>query len=389
MMERKLVTIRRIDQVWKHPDPEVTRIEMIQVGGWQLISGIGNFQPGDLCVFHEIDSFLPISHPAYADLAKTAIKWTDPTGIEREGHRLKTIKLRKEWSQGYALRLELFPELEEKNADGLTLIQQLEEIGGLEDYDFADLLGVVKWEKIIPMGGASKGSFPGFIPKTDEERIQNLFGKFGNRGEMQIREYLDGEGKTIRVERPYDYCRDDDWEVTIKLDGSSMTVFRRDEEFGVCSRNNDLVEVQEGNAFWSVAHCLRLRDRLNALGRNLALQGELVGPGIQGNTDKRANLDFYVFNIVDINTHKKLSRTERLEVLEHLNAFDTRNSIKMVPFVEIRKFDFATVQEALAYAEGPSLNPQVKREGVVFKSLQNPDISFKIISNSYLVKHDA
>lgn len=381
-MERKLVTIRTVDSVWRHPDPEVIRIEMIQVGGWQLVSGIGNFKPGDLCVFHEIDSFLPISHPAYEDLAKTAVKWKDLTGVERQGHRLKTIKLRGEWSQGYALPLSLFPELAKVPQNALDMGLELDSI------DVSDILGVVKWEKIIPMGGAAKGSFPDFISKTDQERIQNLFNKFGNRGETRVSEYTNAAGEVIRVEKPYAYCRDDDWEVTIKLDGSSMTVFSRDDEFGVCSRNNDLVENPD-NAFWSVAHRLKLRERLAILGQNLALQGELVGPGIEGNIDKLAKLEFYVFDVVDLATRKKLSHPKRFDVLNKLNALLPGDEIKHVPQLKMRKFDFTTVDEALKYAGGPSLNPQVKREGVVFKSVQNPDASFKIIDRAYSVKHDA
>lgn len=391
-MERKLVTIRRVDQVWKHPGAD--RLDLLQVGGWQLVSGIGNFQPGDLCVYHEIDCFLPISHPAYADLTKTAVKWTDLTGVEREGHRLKTVKLRGEVSQGYALKPELFPELMQLDAPlNHTVLESLLDNGTAFETDLATLLGVVKWEKIVPMGGSAKGSFPSHTPKTDEERIQNLFNKFGNRGEMRVFEYTNAVGDVIKVEKPYEFCRDDEWEVTVKLDGTSMTVFRRDDEFGVCSRNNELVETDE-NAFWKTTHELKLRERMNQLGRNLSLQGELYGPGIQGNLDKLPKLGFYVFNVFDIDRHKYLTRPERMQVIEDLNKIvledDGFGRVDLVPTVAVgRKFDFPTVQDVLAYAEGQSIAPGTKREGVVFKSLQDPDVSFKVISNSYLLKHDA
>lgn len=387
MTDRKLVTIRTVDQVWKHPGAD--RLDLLQVGGWQLVSGIGNFQPGDFCVFHEIDSFLPISHPAYADLASSAVKWTDLTGVEREGHRLKTMKLRKEWSQGYALRLDLFPEIVSRGfAGGKTLFESLSDDGLLFDHDFSELLGVLKWEKAIPMGGAAKGNFPSHIPKTDQERIQNLFGKFGNRGEARFSEYTNAAGEIVKVEKYFEYCRDDLWEITVKLDGSSMTVFRHDDDFGVCSRNNELVEAP-GNAFWFVAQRLNLRERLNTLGLNIALQGELCGPGIQGNTDKLQKLDFYVFDIVDIATRKKLSHPKRFDILNQLNEMPGDKIQHTPQACAARKFDFQTVKEVLDFAEGPSLNPQVKREGLVFKSVQDPEVSFKVISNSYLVKHDA
>jgi RNA ligase (TIGR02306 family) len=368
-VERKLVSIRRIDQVWKHPGAD--RLDIVMIGGWQCVSQTGTFHVGDLGLFHEIDSFLPLTHPAYADMAKGAVKWTDLTGTPREGYRVKTMKLRGEWSQGYLLPLKEFPELV-----GQDLTPEAQ--------DFAELLGVLKREKIIPMGGTAKGSFPSFIRKAEQERVQGLWNKFGPKGGSYVNIYTNAAGEEIRVEKPYELHRDTDYEVTVKLDGSSMTVFSRDDEFGVCSRNNELVEA-EGNAFWAVAHELKLRERLTALGRNLSLQGELCGPGIQDNRDKLPKLDFYVFDIFDIDKHKYLSQNERIAVLRDIGA----PYIKQVPFVEIRQFDFATMEDLEKYAEGPSLNKDVKREGVVFKSIENPDVSFKVISRSYLVKHDA
>lgn len=375
-MERKLVSIRRIDQVWKHPNAD--RLDIVMIGGWQCVSQTGTFHVGDLGLFHEIDSFLPLTHPAYADMAKGAVKWTDLQGTPREGYRVKTMKLRGEWSQGYLLPISEFPELASFSDD-----EKLPEAT-----DFAPILGVVKWEKIVPMGGAAKGSFPSFIRKTDQERVQGLWNKFGPKGESFIREYTNAEGVKICVSKPYELHRDTDYEVTIKLDGASMTVFRRDDEFGVCSRNNELVE-NDDNAFWRVAHLLKLRERTAVLGRNIALQGELCGPGIQDNRDRLKELGFYVYDVFDIDTHKYLSLNDRKNIIGGLNFILEGNSILQVPFVEIRHFDFPDVEALEAYVEGPSLNPDVKREGVVFKSIENPDVSFKAISRSYLVKHDA
>jgi RNA ligase (TIGR02306 family) len=220
------------------------------------------------------------------------------------------------------------------------------------------------------------------LRKTDQERVQNYWNGFGLRGQVDSIEYTHPEtGEVMAYERPRKYIRDTLYEVTIKLDGSSMTAYWRDGDFGVCSRNLDLIET-EGNSFWQVANRLGLREKMAALGRNLALQGELVGPSVQGNNDKLSALEFYVFDMFDIDKFKPLTPQERHDALLDLGG------IQHVPVIETREFDFATIEDALAYAEGPSLNLLSKREGVVFKSIEDPDFSFKIVSNSYLLTHD-
>lgn len=370
-MERKLATLRIIDDVVKHPGAD--SLDLVTVGGWQMVSKLGTFKPGDRAMYFEIDSFVPVDHPAFAFLEKNAIKWND-----RVGARIKTIKLRGEVSQGLIIPISEFPELY-GTIDGVP-----------ELVDFAIALGVEKWERPVSpqLAGRIKGNFPGFLRKTDQERIQNLWGRFGLKDELRRSEYSHPEtGEIVVVERPPRYIRDTMYEVTVKLDGSSMSAYNRDGEFGVCSRNLDLAET-EGNTFWQVARKLHLRERLASLGGNYALQGELVGPGIQDNTDKLSVPEFYLFDVFNIKTGKYLSSFARNEMLALMNdAVHGIPAIQQVPCLDHRHFDFATIAEALAYADGPSLNTAVKREGVVFKSVEDPDFSFKIISNSYLLKH--
>lgn len=45
---RKLASVRTIESV--HPIPEADKIETVVIDGWQVVSGKGNFQPGDKCV---------------------------------------------------------------------------------------------------------------------------------------------------------------------------------------------------------------------------------------------------------------------------------------------------------------------------------------------------
>jgi RNA ligase (TIGR02306 family) len=350
---RKMVTIREVADVL--PIEGADKIELIQLDGWQCVSGKGNFKPSDLAVYFEIDSFLPCEDDARFEFLKPkAIHWNG-----RVGARIKTIKLRGQLSQGLVLPLAEFPEI-------ATAIEGMDFDTVLEQ-DFSDLVGVAKWEPILnaQLAGKVRGNFPHFIRKTDQERLQNIL-------------------KTVRK------YEGDVYEVTVKLDGSSMTAYVENEEerFGVCSRNLDLTETED-NAFWKTARKLELEEALRAIledhGVHLALQGELIGPGIQGNNEGLDELDFFVFDIWDIDNQTYLDPADR-------HFFCAEYGLKHAPFLENVVFteQFETLEAALAYASGPSLDsakPKIMREGVVFKSYSDPNFSFKIISNEYLLKH--
>lgn len=340
---RKLVTIRTVGSI--RPIPDADAIECASVDGWSVVVKKNEFQPGEPCVYFEIDSFLPLTDERFAFLAKNKITWN-----EKEGVRLRTIKLRGQISQGLILPLRLFPELAaHKDGDPSAL-------------DLGDMLGIEKWEAAIPasLAGEVEGPFPAFISKTDQERIQNLT-----------------ELLTTRI--------DDEFEVTIKLDGSSMTVFHNDGVAGVCGRNWWIKE-SETNSLWRVATQNKLIAALVGYGRNLALQGEIIGEGIQGNPEKLRGHQFYLFDVYDIDQREYMGKAARSEVVAGLVALGA--SVHEVPLLETTTLQrFAgDVTKVLAYAEGPSLNPNTLREGVVFKRLDG-SVSFKAISNSYLLKH--
>ncbi|ATE71671.1 RNA ligase (ATP) [Lysobacter capsici] len=342
---RKLVTVRVVDAI--EPIVGADAIECALVEGWTVVIKKGEFAAGDRCVFFEIDSFLPLADPRYEFLAKNAITWN-----ERYGVRLRTIKLRGQISQGLILPLSLFPEID---ATALADPQ-------LRQRDWTTALGIDKWEPSIPasLSGVIEGAFPSFIAKTDQERIQNL------------PELLAGD----------DEAR---FEVTLKLDGSSMTVFHRDAVTGICGRNWQLSETTN-NTLWRVAREDRLLEALAALGRNIALQGELVGEGIQGNPEKLRGHQFHLFDVFDIDRSEYCGVEERMALVEALRAAGA--SLRTVPVLEVTSLQRfgGSMSAILAYAEGPSLNPDTVREGVVFKRLDGK-LSFKAISNRYLLKH--
>ena len=98
---RRLVSVRKIDAIEDIPNADLIKVAVI--GGWKVVVKAGEFQPSDLCVFFEIDSFLPADDSRYEFLLKNKTTW-----MGKEGIRLRTIRLRKQLSQGLALPISSF-----------------------------------------------------------------------------------------------------------------------------------------------------------------------------------------------------------------------------------------------------------------------------------------
>lgn len=185
--------------------------------------------------------------------------------------------------------------------------------------------------------------------------------------------------------------KDESFEVTIKLDGSSCTIYVKDGEVGVCSRKLDLKET-EGNSFWKAARDQNIVEALLAYnkrtGHNVAIQGELLGEKIQNNQEKIQGQRLYLFDIFDIDTGTYMKPGQRLAFLEDILIALGAN-LEHTPIWDLRTYvagRFDNVEALLSYATGPSLNPAVKREGLVFKSYDS-SFSFKAISNEWLLKN--
>jgi RNA ligase (TIGR02306 family) len=343
-MERKLASIRQISEIREISGADA--IELAIVDGWQVVVAKNvNHKVGNYVVYCEIDSFLPIK-PEFEFLRKSSYKKMG----DQEGFRLKTIKLRGQISQGLILPLDEvipFP----NNLDYM-------EVGK----DVTELLGIVKYEPPIPaeLAGKVKGMFPSFIPKTDEERVQNLVSEYEN----------------WKIQSQHQFY------VTEKLDGSSATFYYKDGVFGVCSRNLELLET-EGNTFWKVARELDLENKMKEYGKNISLQGELIGESVQGNPYKIKGQTVKFFTGYEIDKQKRINFVNLVVLLQSMG-------LEYVPVLN-REFGFIlpdTVEDMLKYAEGKStLNPDTEREGVVVRSMDGT-ISFKAISNKFLLKND-
>lgn len=333
---RKLASIRQISELL--PIEEADKIELAIVDSWKVVVAKG-LKVGDKVVYCEIDSFLPIK-PEFEFLRKSCYKkLIDGT----EGFRLRTIKLRGQISQGLCIPLHELPQIADK------------EVGE----DVSEILEIIKYEPPVPaqLAGSAKGNFPSFLRKTDEERIQNLT--------KEYQEYLTS-GKQFYVSE--------------KLDGSSATFYLRDGQFGVCSRNLELLE-NEGNSFWKVARDLNIEEKLKTLPFNACLQGELIGEGIQGNPYKIKGQDVRFFNLFNIDTYEVLP-------VNDLVTFCKNVGLKVVPMFDLdlgEKDLPVTIDELLVLAEGKSaLNFETEREGLVIRSVDSK-ISFKVISNKFLL----
>ena len=346
---RKLATVRRIAEI--NPIPGADKIVRATVDGWQLVTAIDNgFQVGDLVIYCEIDSWIPHA------VAPFLSKGKEPRVFDGiAGERLRTMRMRGQISQGLLLPISAAAEyfVGSKFDEG----QELSEFF-TPGADVTELLGIVKYEAPVPacLAGEVKGMFPSVIPKTDQERIQNLTTEFEVWKEQGLL-----------------------WEETEKAEGSSMTVYRYQDYVGVCSRNLDLKRNPD-NSLWATAIRYDLEQLLASTGRQLAIQGELVGEGIQGNIYQLRGQDFFVYDIYDIDRGDYLLPKERDELMRQWN-------LRHVPVLRSSvSFAGMTVADVLKSADGKSVLGVngCLREGVVYKC-RTRRLSFKAISDLYLL----
>ena len=310
---RKLASIQVVNAV--EPIPNADAIERIRILGWWVVVKKGEFRPGDKVVYCEIDSLLP-ERPEFEFLRASSFKpaQTDASGatVLPAGFRIKTVKLRGQVSQGICFPLSILPEGATRD-DGADVTEQL---------------GVLKWEPPVPvgMGGRVKGGFPGFLPKTDETRVQVL--------EPVLERH---RGKTFYV--------------TEKLDGTSFTAFLREGEFGICSRNLWMDESDESNLLVRVARRLKLDEMLRVVrerrGFDLAVQAEVIGPGIQMNKYELKEVSLRVFNVLDVQGYRLLDHAVMLEVIAEL-------ALESVPQLGTITLNHS-VDELVAFSEGSSV----------------------------------
>lgn len=346
-MERKLVSVQRILEVT--PIEGSDFIERIKILGWELVSKKGNFKVGDLACYFETDSLLP-----FADWSSFLWKKGDDG---KPTFRLKTVKLRGQVSQGLALPLSIlvgkkFPTDQRENP-----VYEWH-----EGQEITALLGVTKYEPPIPaqLAGVVKGLFPCFVPKTDELRVQ---------GAPSVLQEI--AGKEVYI--------------TTKCDGSSCTIYYNHGDYGVCSRNLEFKE-EDTSTFSEVARKYDLKAKLTALGRNLAIQAECCGEGIQKNRMGLKGHDLFVFNVYNIDSAEYLNMADAFEIADKLGLHTVP-----VDAIMVAQNDW-TVEKLLKLAEGMYPGTSNPREGIVVRPVVEcysaelkGRLSFKIINNTHLI----
>jgi RNA ligase (TIGR02306 family) len=361
---RKLATVRKISDLT--PIPGADFIEVATVDGWKVVVKKGEYQVGDLTIYAEIDSWIP--HSIAPFLTKEGHVPKVYNGVE--GQRLKTVKLKGQISQGLLLPIDVIPK-----KDKITL--------GIGD-DVSELFGVQKWEPPFEkLQGNAKGNFPTFIPKTEQERVQN-------------------------IPNVIEYIKQDTWEITEKIHGQSITVFYKDGQVGVCSRNLELKETikkripkklnnfqklidivlskfkdtnkyeYSKDSLWEAAERCFLIEALKFRKFNIAIQGELFGTGIQSQTYGKSKPVIAVYDIWDIDRQEYYNNEARIKFCRQVGLFH-------IPVLNIATDKVEKLDDLLKLSEGKSQIDNSEREGIVFKSLTDPSKSFKVISNKWLL----
>ncbi|MCL2058371.1 MAG: 2'-5' RNA ligase [Oscillospiraceae bacterium] len=264
-----------------------------------------------------------------------------------EGFRVKTVKFRGEISQGLALPVSLFPEVSACAVEN----------------DVTDLLKVRKWEMPEQVGsaGISIGDKPYGIPTTDEIRIQSM---------PNFLEHFMG--------KPY--------YISTKMDGTSCTVYVKDNKVGVCGRNNEYKEDNESCSMWAYVNRCGLKESLIALGEDIALQGEFCGAGIQNNRLKLFEPTLYIFDVIRIGENDRLIKCGLDGILDYCGKL----GINSVPIEETGDSFNYSLPELIERAKGKYASG-LDKEGIVVRTheygrIGNDKLSFKVINNDFLIK---
>ena len=372
---RNLASVQLIKDI--RPIEGADKIEVCDILGWHcVIAKKDNFKIDDKVVYIEVDSIVP-EKPEFEFLR-------DRKFI------VKTIKLRGQISQGLVIPFSFLPKGNYNVGDDVT------EVLGITKYepDEFNVIPVISksnagWRQYVPhyvkdfifkispaLGRAlftvkmRKYNWPSFIPKTDETRVQVL-------------------QKLLTEEKGKIYYG------TEKIDGSSTTYYYNKGTFGVCTRSMG-VKI-EGNTQGGIVGALvkfvkdnnvekKLTDWCVKNSRNIALQGELHGNGIQGNKYALKGNDVRYFSVYDIDNQRYLPIKEELKIVEELG-------LKFVPIVYKDFILIDDIDELVKLAEGTSvLNPKTQREGIVWRPVEpradGVHTSFKSINPNFLIKYN-
>ena len=415
--QRELAYVVVIDDI--KPIPGRDRVECAVVGGWTIMVRKDQFKPGDPGIYFEIDSQVPEKEP-FLFLAPKHFKiktqkyktpegqfWSQGLLMSAEDFGWKAFT--KVTSEKYGFKDVEYPGiLDDQNnvhtaqgesrfltaalgvtyaepgdnqrkaaaADKYKLIAQRN--GKLFSHQPFRWLMKRTWGKkllflLFGKKQDKRSSWPEWVEKTDEERIQNI---------------------------PWMLEDEQAWIATEKIDGTSttFTIKRKKHrpgkyDFYVCSRNvcfdkPDKKCFYETNVYTEMAEKYKIEEKLRDMLFNwdyfadcdwITIQGETYGPGIQNRDYSATERGFMAFNLID----PKYGRWNTLKMQDFL---ERQFGIPCVPILDAKFYLPKTVEEILTCATGISVLDMKPREGIVFRSIDGKR-SFKAVSNEYLDKY--
>ena len=404
--ERELAYVVRVDDV--KPIEGRDRVECAVVGGWTIMVRKGQFHPGSLGIYFEIDSQVPEKEP-FLFLAQKKFK------IKTQKYKTPNGQF---WSQGLLMGADDFGWTVVERETGTCII----DTNGVAHYIDDDSRFLTKQLDVIYAVAKDNARKSGSMDKYKKmaQRRPKLFAKKPIRWLMRrdwgkkLLFVLFGKKKdkatSFPTQFPFVHKSDEErvecmpwiledkepWVKTLKIDGTSSTYIlekkgeHKFEEY-VCSRNvRQLTPSQknyhtsiEGSVYWMMADKYKIFDFLKSylIENNLnyvCLQGETAGPSLQGNPHNFKEICFFGYNFIRSDT----GRMNSIEAAKICNAA----GIPWVPIADeayILPDDMETLK---LDADGPCLVGEGPREGWVYRSLDGQR-SFKNVSRQYLLKH--
>lgn len=431
MFGKPLAYIVKIKDIREIPGAD--RIELATVMDYTVVVKKGEYKPGDLGLYIEVDSLLPDGltdelRAKYTDIKEgremadatkeeieTALKTIQESSkypyfefLRDRKFKIKSMKLGKFGviSQGILFKPSELGITDAKVGKDYTLqfgiteiVQDEEEAGltGKKDNWFVRKLmrysWYRNWRKRHNVSETWDPTNPG---KSDEENVQKVYTEM------------------------FKLYRDKKWVKTEKLDGQNITVFsekvkpslfdrifHRNAEIkriGVCSRTRELNKNGNGKAFWNTVLRLKLDEKIKNIPGEWFCRGEHVGPGIQNNIYKLPRTDIVFFDFYrkvyfedDIN--KKVSfKWEKLN-FEDSVLFAEQWGLKFVPVLDDNyELPEGRVNDKGVFVSGADVmlqesdgntvfgnNLNHKREGFVLRLRDDYNVSFKVKNPNYSI----